>query len=101
MVKIGYPHAREFAVTGAREQCAAYDPAQRLGAGIDESAALDTVEMADAGGIGSRKGTTRRHASSEGSFPSRQAWLRAALRTVRMRLAVAQRRRDASGSSEV
>ena len=69
MVKIGYPHAREFAVTGAREQCATYDPAQRLGAGIYESAALVTVEMADAGGIGLTKGYNPAPCLIRGRFP--------------------------------
>ena len=42
------------------------------------------------------KGLTLRHAASEAVLPSWKAWLSAALRTVRMRLALERRRRAAS-----
>src|SRR5215813_10778822 len=43
-----------------------------------------------------RNGLTRRHASSLATWPDFQAWFNAALRTVKMRFAVARRLRTPS-----
>jgi hypothetical protein len=95
-IKIGYDELRQLAVPRASLKRSLHEGTKIGIARVDqplciiESRALSTP----------LKGFTLRHATSEGTIPSWKAWLSAALRIVKTRLALACRRRSLSLSSQ-